>query len=68
MAAPVYTVTATQPYTYQDKIGQIVSGYRVWFNVTEYNETFFVNVPTLDPETVKAKIMAIVQGRKALDA
>ncbi len=61
-----YNVVSTQPYTYLDETGQVVEGYRVYFNMTEFNETHFVQVPNLNPETVAKNIEGIVTDRKKL--
>lgn len=61
-----YTVISTQPYTYLDETSAVVDGHRVFFNITEFNETHFVNVPTLNPATVQAAISALVADRKSI--
>jgi len=61
-----YKVSTTQPYTYQTPEGRLINGYRVYFVITEFNETFYVDVPQMDPTTIAKAIDPIVKGRKAL--
>ncbi len=59
-----YTVISTQPYTYLDATGQVVDGYRVYFEISEFSETHFVQVPNLTPAVVNKAIQALVDDRK----
>lgn len=61
-----YTVISTQPYTYLDATGQVVDGYRVFFTITEFDETHFVQVPNLNPATVSKAVKALVADRKSI--
>ncbi len=61
-----YTVISTQPYTYLDATNNVVDGYRVFFTITEFGETHFVNVPTLAPATIQKEIQAVVKDRKTI--
>jgi hypothetical protein len=58
-----YKVTASQPWTYLDEMGRVVNGFRVYFEIISLRENFTVDVPTLDPVTVKAKVEALVKQR-----
>jgi len=64
--AEEYKVTHTQPYTYQTPEMRLVNGYRVYFVVLAYNETFYVDVPIMDKSVIDKAIAPIVQGRKAI--
>ncbi len=59
-----YTVISTQPYTYLDTTGQVVDGFRVYFDITEFEETHFVQVPNLKPVTVQKAVKGLVDDRK----
>ena len=61
-----YKVTHTQPYTYQTPEGRLVNGYRVWFVIPAFSETFYVDVPVITKEVVEKAIAPIVAGRKSL--
>ncbi len=61
-----YSILSTQPYTYLDKTGSVIQGYRVNFEIYGYGETHFVLVPTLAKPTVEAAITAVINDRKAL--
>lgn len=63
-----YEVISTQPYTYLDETSQVVDGYRVFFNIPEFGETHFVQVPNLAPATVKKTVEALVTDRKSISA
>lgn len=61
-----HRVISTQPYTYLDETGAVVDGYRVFFNITEFDETHFVNVPTLNPVLVQKAIKAVIEDRNTI--
>ena len=61
-----YRVISTQPYSYLDETNNVVDGYRVYFNITEFDESHFVNVPTLNPVTIQKEIQAVVKDRKSI--
>ena len=64
--AAEYSVTSTQPYHYQDETMRVVDGYRVFFYLPAYNETHYVLVSSLNPETVKKAITKVIADRKSL--
>ena len=59
-----YNVISTQPYTYLDETGQVVDGYKVFFNIPEFDETHFVLTRSLTPAVVAKAIKALVADRK----
>lgn len=61
-----YRVISTQPYTYLDETNNVVDGYRVFFNIVEFNETHFINVPTLNPVAIQNGIKALIADRKTI--
>ena len=61
-----YNIISTQPYSYLDETNNVVDGYRVYFTITEFAESHFVNVPTLAPVTVQKEIQAVVKDRKSI--
>jgi hypothetical protein len=61
-----YRVVSTQPYHYQDATMRVVDGYRVYFYLTQYDETHYVLVPSLNPEAVKRAIALLIADRKSL--
>ena len=61
-----YALISTQPYTYLDETNQVVDGYRVYFNITEFDETHFVQVPNLSPAVVEKAVMSLVEDRKSI--
>jgi hypothetical protein len=61
-----FKITSTQPYHYQDETMRVVDGYRVFFFLPAYDETHYVLVPSLNPETVKKAIAAVLADRKNL--
>lgn len=64
--AQEYRIVATQPFTYIDNLNQIVNGYKVFVELLQFNENHFVLVSTLNPDTVKNAVVALVTQRKAL--
>lgn len=68
MAEKNYVVERTAPTIYQDKTGQIVNGYQVTVYFPEFEETHFIQVPTLEPEKVKIAIAQVLEYRKKLAA
>ena len=61
-----FTVTSTQPWTYQDTRGQLVEGYKVWFYLPAFGETHFLMLPNLNPDLVRKAITELVNQRKNL--
>lgn len=61
-----YTTISTQPYTYLDETGQVVDGFKVFFTITEFDETHFVLVKSLTPAVVGKAIKALVADRKSI--
>ena len=61
-----HRVISTQPYTYLDETQAVVDGFRVFFNITEFDETHFVNVPTLNPALIQNAIKALIEDRKTI--
>ena len=61
-----YKIVSTQPYSYLDETNNVVDGYRVYFNIPEFEETHFVHVPSLNPVTVQKVIVALVKDRKSI--
>jgi hypothetical protein len=66
--AQEYNVIATQPWTYLDKTGRVVNGYRVFVAFPKFDETHQVEVPTLAPEVVKRAIEEVLSQRKNIAA
>lgn len=61
-----YVVERVQPTVYLDKSGNPVNGFVVFVAFPEFDETFTVNVPSIDPKTVKAAVEALLTQRRAL--
>ena len=61
-----YTTISTQPYTYLDETGQVVDGFKVFFTITEFDETHFILVKSLTPAVVKKAIGELVADRKSI--
>lgn len=59
-----FRVVSTQKYHYQDDTNRLIDGYRVFFFLPAFDETHYVLVPTLNPETVKKAISAVIADRK----
>ncbi len=64
--AAEYRILATQPFIYQDQMGQVINGFRVFFEFPAFNETHSANVPNLQAETVKKVVEALLADRKNL--
>lgn len=62
--AAEYTIIQTQPWTYLDRVGQVVNGFRVSFEITKFGEVHFIEVPSLAPTVVQAAINQLVSDRK----
>lgn len=67
MPTSKYTVTAAQPWMYLDDFQRTVKGFRVYFKINAYNETHYVEVPSLEKEVIRAKIDKIVADRDSLN-
>lgn len=64
--APLYKILATQPWTYLGDLNQMVAGFRVSFEIVEFQEKHVVEVPSLNEGVVKAAIEKVVTDRKRL--
>lgn len=62
-----YKILRTTPRTYVDGIGNPISGFRITFEIVKYGEMHMVDVPSLNPEQVKAVIEDLLKNRKALE-
>jgi hypothetical protein len=61
-----YVITGTQPYTYLDGTRSVVEGFRVFFHLPAFDEAHYVQVPSLNKDTVKNAIEARVKQREDL--
>ena len=61
-----YSVISTQPYTYLDETGQVIDGFKVFFNIAEFDETHFVLVRSLAPAVVTKVVKGLVADRKTI--
>lgn len=61
-----YTVISTQPWIYTDSTNQVVHGFRVFVNFSEYNETHELYVRSLSPAVVKTAAENLLKQRKDL--
>ena len=62
----MFTIQRTQPAVYLDNAGNAVNGFKVTVYYPEFDETQFIEVPTLDPATVNAEATKLYEQRKAL--
>lgn len=61
-----FIITSSQPFTYVDDNGVVVNGYRVFINLTKYQEPHYILVKSLDPGVVKSAVELLVKNRDAL--
>jgi hypothetical protein len=61
-----YTIQSTSPALYLDKGGKAITGFTVYFLLTDFDELHNVNVPTLAEKDVKPAVELILAQRKAL--
>jgi hypothetical protein len=66
--AAEYEVISTQPYTYLDDTGKVISGYRINFRILAYDEVHFVNASSLAAAVVGPAVSKVVSDRKSLGA
>lgn len=62
----LYSITATLPQVYLDNAGQPVSGFRVDFTLTDFDEGHSLNVPKLDTADIDRRIKLLIADRKKL--
>jgi len=61
-----YVITRTMPTIYVDRSGNPVRGYTVYFDLPEFDETHYLNVPSLDEAVVKNVIEHLLDQRRKL--
>lgn len=62
-----YVITRVVPTTYIDnKTNEAVSGHRVYYTMTDYEEGHLIDVPNMKKDTVKDAIENAVDARDAL--
>ena len=61
-----YIITRTMPTIYVDRSGNPVHGYTIYFDLTEFDETHYLNVPSLDEAVVKSAIERLLEQRRKL--
>lgn len=61
-----YSIDHTAPTVYLDKFGKVVNGFQVSVTLLDFNEAHLLNVPTLEPDTVKAAIKKLLDDRNSL--
>jgi len=66
MADKKYKVVNTVRTTYLNNQNQAVEGYRVYFDMLDYDEGSNVLVSSLDEKIVKPAIEAVIKQRDAL--
>ena len=64
--ASKWKVSATQPWTYLDALGNPVNGFRVTILLEAYGEGHALNVPRLDPALIQKEAEALASTRDAL--
>jgi len=64
----LFVVERQEPTVYSDKRGHAINGFLVTGTLVPWDETFEIRVPSLDPDVIKAKIMELVEQRRALEA
>jgi hypothetical protein len=61
-----YKILSTSDVIVQDSTGSWVNGKRVYFELTDYEETHFADVSSLKESVVKAALDKVVQQRDAV--
>lgn len=61
----IYTIEAQQPQTYIDQ-GVPVTGFLIQARLHEFNELVQINVPSLEPELIDARIQELLDQRRKL--
>jgi hypothetical protein len=61
-----YIITRTVPTVYVDRSGNPVHGYVVYFDLPEFDETHYLEVPSLDETIVKNAIERLLDQRRKL--
>jgi hypothetical protein len=61
-----YVITRTMPTIYVDRSGNPVHGYTVYFDLPEFDETHYLNVPSLDEAVVRSAIERLLDQRRKL--
>ena len=63
-----YVIQRTAPTVYLDQTGAAVNGFKVTVYLSQFDETHFINVPSLDPAVVTAEADKLEKNRAALAA
>lgn len=66
MASKGYTIEKTAPTVYLDNRGNAVQGYLVFVNLTAYNESHELRLPSLDSKVVEKAADKLLADRDAL--
>lgn len=64
---PQVKIIRVENWNYIEAGGRAVNGFRVYFEMPEFGETQFVQVPRNDPNTVQTAIQQAYNNRKSLD-
>lgn len=63
---PEYRIVRTQPWTYLDRSGQPVNGFRLTVEFPEFDEVHMLDVPRLDPDAVERAAQQMLDNRRRL--
>jgi len=62
-----YKVEKTRPETYLDNANEVVTGFSIRVRLFDYDEIHDLQLPNLNPETVKAEIEKLLADRDAVN-
>lgn len=62
-----YEIKKTAPTVYLDSTGNAINGFQVTVYFPEFDETQFLQVPSLDPKVVKEAVDKLYTDRVALN-
>lgn len=61
-----YQIEKATPTTYLDKLDKVINGFLVRFVVVEFDETYEINLPDIETDTVKEAIEKLISDREAI--
>jgi hypothetical protein len=61
-----YVVDKTESTTYVDRTNAVVNGFSVTFTLSQYDETYTIQVPALNASLIEAEVKRISDERDKL--
>lgn len=63
----IYQITSSSASTFLDNSGRVVNGFVIWVTLLEWNESYPLNVKSLDPKLIDETVKDLITKRQGLD-